>query len=268
MPDQYAVIGNPVAHSQSPLIHAAFAHQTAQDLVYGRLLAQKDAFVATAHAFRARGGRGLNVTLPFKGEAFRLSTVLSERARAAQAVNTLKFDGDVIFGDNTDGAGLVNDLVRNLGCTGAGRRILLLGAGGAARGVIEPLLQQQPAQFVLANRALDKAQRLAQSFRGTVEAGTYAALAGRQFDLVVNATSASLAGRAAAGGVRARRAGHNMMYGRGETPFLAFARDEGGAARRRPGHAGGAGGGVVFIWRGLRPDSAPVLQLLRQTKDA
>jgi len=272
MPDQYAVIGNPVAHSQSPLIHAAFAHQTAQDLVYGRLLAPKDAFVATAHAFRARGGRGLNVTLPFKGEAFRLSTVLSEHARAAQAVNTLKFDGDVIFGDNTDGAGLVNDLVRNLGCTVAGRRILLLGAGGAARGVIEPLLQQQPAQFVLANRALDKAQRLAQSFRGTVEAGTYAALAGRQFDLVVNATSASLAGELPPlpPGVFAHGAlAYDMMYGRDETPFLAFACGE-GAARL----ADGLGMLVeqaaesFFIWRGLRPDSAPVLQLLRQTKDA
>ncbi|MGP1677976.1 MAG: shikimate dehydrogenase [Burkholderiales bacterium] len=272
MPDQYAVIGNPVAHSKSPLIHAAFAHQTGQDIVYERLLAPKDAFVATAGAFRARGGRGLNVTLPFKGEAFRFATRLSERARAARAVNTLKFDGDVIFADNTDGAGLVNDLVRNLGCVIAGRRILLLGAGGAARGVIEPLLQQHPAQFVLANRTLDKAQRLAQSFRGALEAVTYAALAGRQFDLVVNATSASLAGelpplppRAFARGALA----YDMMYGRGETPFLAFARGE-GAARL----ADGLGMLVeqaaesFFIWRGLRPDSDPVLQLLRQAQDA
>ncbi len=272
MPDQYAVIGNPVAHSKSPLIHAEFARQTGQDLVYGRLLAPKDAFAATANAFRAHGGRGLNVTLPFKGEAFRFATLLSERARAAQAVNTLKFDGNVIFADNTDGAGLVTDLVRNLGCAISGRRILLLGAGGAARGVIEPLLLQQPAQFVLANRTLDKAQRLAQSFRGTIEAGTYAALAGRQFDLVVNATSASLAGELPPlpPGVFARGAmAYDMMYGRGETPFLAFARGAGAALL-----AEGLGMLVeqaaesFFIWRGLRPDSAPVLKLLRQTKHA
>ena len=272
MPDQYAVIGNPVAHSKSALIHAAFARQTGQDLVYEQLLAPTDAFIATANAFRTRGGRGLNVTLPFKVEAFRYATLLSGRARAAQAVNTLKFDGEVIFGDNTDGAGLVNDLLRNLGCAIAGRRILLLGAGGAARGVAEPLLRQQPAQFVLANRTPDKAQRLAQSFRGALEALSYSALAGRQFDLVVNATSASLAGELPPlpPGVFARGAlAYDMMYGKGETPFLAFARGEGAALL-----ADGLGMLVeqaaesFFIWRGLRPDSAPVLQLLRRTQDA
>jgi shikimate dehydrogenase len=272
MPDQYAVIGNPVAHSQSPLIHAAFARQTGQDLVYDRLLAPTDAFIATANAFRTRGGRGLNVTLPFKSEAFRYATLLSQRARAAQAVNTLKYDGDAIFGDNTDGAGLVNDLLRNLGCALAGRRILLLGAGGAARGVVEPLLQQQPAQFVLANRTLDKAQRLAREFRGALEASTYAALAGRQFDLVINATSASLAGALPPllpGLIAPGALAYDLMYGKGETPFLAFARSEGAALL-----ADGLGMLVeqaaesFFIWRGLRPDSAPVLQLLRQTQDA
>src|SRR3970040_1636053 len=134
MPDRYAVIGNPVAHSKSPQIHAEFARQTGQDLVYERLLAPKDAFIPTADAFRGRGGRGLNVTLPFKGEAFSYARQLSQRARAARAVNTLKFEGDAIIGDNTDGAGLVNDLVCNLGCAVAGARVLLLGAGGAARG--------------------------------------------------------------------------------------------------------------------------------------
>jgi shikimate dehydrogenase len=271
MPDRYGVIGNPVAHSRSPLIHAAFACQTRQDLVYERLPAPTDAFVATANAFRARGGRGLNVTLPFKVDACRYATLLSERACAAQAVNTLKFDGDVIFGDNTDGAGLVNDLLRNLGCAVAGRRILLLGAGGAARGVAGPLLQQQPAQFVLANRTLDKAQRLAQDLGGALEAGTYAALAGRQFDIVINATSASLAGELPPlpPGVYARGAlAYDMMYGKGETPFLAFSRGDGAALL-----ADGLGMLVeqaaesFFIWRGLRPDGAPVLQLLRQTKD-
>jgi shikimate dehydrogenase len=268
MPDQYAVIGNPVAHSKSPQIHAAFARQTGQDLTYERLLAPTHAFIETASAFRARGGRGLNVTLPFKGEAFRFATQLSERARAAEAVNTLKFEGNAIFGDNTDGAGLVNDLARNLGCAVAGRRVLLLGAGGAARGVIKPLLERQPARLVLANRTLGKAQLLAQSFGGGLEAGTYAALAGRQFDLVVNATSASLAGELPPlpPGVFAPGAlAYDMVYGRDETPFLAFARGEGAAAL-----ADGLGMLVeqaaesFFIWRGLRPDTAPVLKLLRQ----
>lgn len=272
MTDQYAVIGNPVAHSKSPLIHAEFARQTGQDMVYGRLLVAKGAFAAAANAFRAGGGRGLNVTLPCKSEAFRFATVLTKRARAAGAVNTLKFDADTIFADNTDGVGLVNDLLGNLGYVISGRRVLLLGAGGAARGVIESLLQQQPAQLVLANRTLEKAERLAQDFRGAFEAGTYAALAGRQFDIVVNATSASLAGELPplppaiiAPGALA----YDMMYGKGETPFLAFARREGAALL-----ADGLGMLVeqaaesFFIWRGLRPDSAKVLQLLRQTLNA
>lgn len=272
MPDHYAVIGNPVAHSKSPLIHAAFARQTGQDMVYGQLLAPKDAFAATANEFRAGGGRGVNVTLPFKGEAFRFATFLSDRASAAQAVNTLKFERGVIFGDNTDGAGLVNDLVTNLGCAISGQHILLLGAGGAARGVIEPLLQQQPAQLVLANRTLDKAQRLAQNFGGALEAGGYAALAGRQFDLVINATSASLAGKLPPlppGTFAPGALAYDMMYGKGETPFLALARSEGAAQL-----ADGLGMLVeqaaesFFVWRGLRPDSAPVLRLLRQALNA
>ncbi len=267
MPDRYAVIGNPVAHSKSPQIHAEFARQTGQDLVYERLLAPTDAFIATVNAFRARGARGLNVTLPFKAEAFRYADRLSDRARAAEAVNTLKFEGDAIIGDNTDGAGLVNDVLRNLGCAVAGRRVLLLGAGGAARGVIRPLLDERPAQLVIANRTLGKAHLLAQSFRGGLEAGTYAALAGRQFDLVVNATSASLAGELPPlpQGMFARGAlAYDMVYGRGETPFLAFARGEGAAAL-----ADGLGMLVeqaaesFFIWRGLRPETAPVLRLLR-----
>ena len=184
-------------------------------------------------------------------------------------MNTLKFDADAIVGDNTDGAGLVNDLVRNLACAVAGRRVLLLGAGGAVRGVIRPVLEQQPAKLVIANRTIGKAQQLAQSFRGGVEAGTYAALAGTQFDLVVNATSASLAGQLPPlpHGVFARGAlAYDMMYGIGETPFLAFARAEGAATL-----ADGLGMLVeqaaesFFIWRGLRPDSAPVLKLLRLT---
>jgi shikimate dehydrogenase len=269
MPDQYAVIGNPVAHSKSPQIHTEFARQTGQDLSYEQLLAPTHAFIETASAFRARGACGVNVTLPFKGEAFRFATQVSQRARSAQAVNTLRFEGEAIYGDNTDGTGLVNDLARNLGYAVAGRRVLLLGAGGAARGVIMPLLEQRPACLVLANRTLGKAQVLAQSFDARVEAGTYAALAGRQFDLVVNATSASMAGELPplppavfAPGALA----YDMVYGRDDTPFLAFARGEGAAAL-----ADGLGMLVeqaaesFYIWRGLRPDTVPVLKLLRQT---
>jgi len=268
MPDQYAVIGNPVAHSKSPVIHAEFARQTGQDLSYERLLAPIHGFMAAVEAFHACGGRGVNVTLPFKAEAFGYATRLSERARAAQAVNTLKFEGKSIFGDNTDGAGLVNDVERNLGYSVAGRRVLLLGAGGAARGVIEPLLARQPMRLVLANRTPGKAQGLAQNFGGSLETATYAALAGMQFDLVINATSASLAGTLPPlpHGVFAQGAlAYDMMYGKGETPFLGFARAEGAATL-----ADGLGMLVeqaaesFFIWRGVRPDTTPVLTLLRQ----
>ena len=267
MPDRYAVVGNPIAHSKSPLIHTAFSRQTAQDMVYDSLLVPVDGFVAAANQFRLNGGLGLNVTLPFKSEAFRYAAFLSERASAAQAVNTLKFKQGVIFGDNTDGAGLVNDLLHNLGCDIAGRKLLLLGAGGAARGVIAPLLQQLPARFVLANRTLDKARQLAREFDGKLEASAYADLTGGRFDIVINATSASLANELPPlpTGVFGKYAlAYDMMYGRGETPFLAFARSE-GAARL----ADGLGMLVeqaaesFLVWRGIRPDTAPVLQLLR-----
>lgn len=270
MPDQYGVIGNPVAHSKSPRIHAEFARQTGQDMVYEALLAPTGAFVESVNAFRGRGGRGLNVTLPFKGEAFRYATALSARARAAQAVNTLKFDADVIYGDNTDGAGLVQDLVHNLGFPIATRRLLLLGAGGAARGVIEPLLLQRPAQFVLANRTLEKAQQLAQDSGGALEARSYAALAGGQFDLVVNATSASLSGQLPPlpAGVFARGAlAYDMMYGERETAFLAYARSQGaGQLADGLGMLVEQAAESFFVWRGVRPDSAAALKLLRQSQ--
>jgi shikimate dehydrogenase len=267
MPDRYAVVGNPVAHSKSPLIHAEFARQTGELIEYGRVLAPLDAFTATIERFRAEGGKGANVTLPFKEEAFRLATRASDRARRAQAVNTLRFDADAIFGDNTDGVGLTNDLVRNLGVELAGARILLVGAGGAARGVIPSLLEARPAALVVANRTVPRAEELARTFGAPVVARAFDALGGEQFEVVVNATSASLAGEAPAlpAGIYARDAvAYDMMYGKGETPFLANARAH-GAARL----ADGLGMLVeqaaesFFIWRGVRPDTAPVLALLR-----
>ena len=196
MTDRYAVVGNPIGHSKSPAIHAEFARRTGQDIEYAALLAPLDGFAATVRRFREQGGKGLNVTVPFKQEAWRLATELSERARMAEAVNTLKFDGDTIFGDNTDGAGLVRDLRVNLGFPLAGQRILLMGAGGAARGVLLPLLQEAPALLAIANRTAAKAQELVEQFatHGEISGGDYAALAGQQFDLAINATSSSLAG--------------------------------------------------------------------------
>lgn len=266
MTDRYAVIGHPVAHSLSPDIHAAFARATGQDMRYERLLAPLDGFAQTVARFRAEGGRGANVTVPFKEEAFRLADRLSERARSAGAVNTLRCDQQGLSGDNTDGAGLVADLGHNLGLELAGRRILLLGAGGAARGVLQPLLQQQPRDLVIANRTGRKAQSLAAMSTG-LQASGFDDLRGRQFDVVINATSASLAGEALPlpDGLFAPGAlAYDMMYGKGETTFLAWARRH-GAART----ADGLGmlveqaAEAFFLWRGVRPDTAPVLAMLR-----
>jgi len=189
MPATYAVIGNPIAHSRSPQIHAAFAKQTGQDIVYDRLLAAVDGFAAAVDAFRATGGAGANVTLPFKLDAFDYVDRRSGRAEAAGAVNTMVFDGRDALGDNTDGAGLVTDLERNQGLAIAGARVLLLGAGGAVRGVILPLLGRGPARLVVANRTADKARDLAQHFArwGEVIGCGFADLAGGKFDLVVDA---------------------------------------------------------------------------------
>ena len=271
MTDRYAVIGNPVAHSKSPQIHAAFAGLTFQDLTYEAILAPVDGFTAAVRAFIAAGGRGLNVTVPFKLEAYALADTRSPRAEAAKAVNTLVFSNAGAHGDNTDGLGLVVDLTRNLGISPAGKRLLLLGAGGAARGVLLPLLEQQPALLHLANRTAEKACALRDEFAaraGTcqIEAGGFAELAGRQFDLVINATAASLADVAPplpAGVYAPGSFAYDMVYGR-ETPFLAAARKQ-GAARL----ADGLGMLVeqaaesFFLWRGVRPPTAPVLAKLR-----
>ncbi|MGH8766347.1 MAG: shikimate dehydrogenase, partial [Burkholderiales bacterium] len=171
MADRYAVIGNPVAHSKSPWIHAEFARATAQDLEYSRLEAPLDGFARTLDGFRALGGRGANVTLPFKQEAFRYATRCTERAQSAGAVNTLRFEGDDVLGDNTDGVGLLRDLTVNAGCAIAGKRVLLMGAGGAAQGVLGPLLAARPVSLVIANRTADRARALARRFPGAVGGG-------------------------------------------------------------------------------------------------
>lgn len=269
MPDLYAVFGNPIAHSKSPAIHAAFAALTAQDLHYEARLAPVDGFATAISDFVAAGGKGANVTVPFKEEAFRLSTRLSERAARAGAVNTLQFVGGEIFGDNTDGAGLVRDITHNLGCSLAGKHILLLGAGGAARGVIAPLLAGGPASLFIANRSADKALALAAAFAdlAEVDAGSFGETAGKSFDLVINATSASLAGASLplpAGIFAPGSLAYDMMYGKGETPFLAQARAQ-GAARLADGLGMLAeqAAEAFFVWRGVRPETASVLAELR-----
>lgn len=271
--DRYVVIGNPVAHSQSPRIHTAFAQQTGQSLHYGILLAPVDGFAAAVKRFRDEGGCGMNVTVPFKLQAFDLADRCSPRAEAAGAVNTLAFgDGD-IYGDNTDGAGLVRDLIDNLACPLEHRRILLLGAGGAARGALLPLLAQTPASLTIANRTVAKACALADGFQarasGTpLDACAFPALAGRCFDVVINATSASLADATPPlpDGIYAPGAlAYDMMYRQGDTPFIAAARSQ-GASRV----ADGLGMLVeqaaesFLLWRGIRPATRPVLEALRR----
>jgi shikimate dehydrogenase len=265
MTDRYAVVGNPVAHSKSPWIHAEFARQTHQDIDYGRIEAPLDGFARALDAFRAAGARGANVTLPFKEQAFSYCTPeTSARARAAAAVNTLRFDGKTVFGDNTDGIGLVTDLESNLGRAIKGKRVLLLGAGGAARGVLQPLLERAPAALRLANRTARRAAELAGLFRD-VRGGGVGELAGESFDLVINATSAGLQNQAPPlpPGIFAPGAfAYDMVYGR-DTPFLAMARAAGAATSDGLGMLVEQAAESFLLWRGLRPETAPVLAALR-----
>ena len=265
MADRYAVIGHPVAHSKSPWIHAEFARQTRQNLDYVRIEAPLDGFERTVDEFRAAGGRGANVTLPFKELAFLYCRdAVSERARVAGAVNTLLFEKSGVQGDNTDGVGLLRDLTDNLGCTVAGRCVLLIGAGGAAHGVLAPLIEARPRRLVVANRTADKARALARRF-GASAGGGFEEIRGEQFDLVINATSAGLAGEApplAAAVFAPGALGYEMIYGR-DTPFLALARAAGVAAHDGSGMLVEQAAESFLLWRGLRPDTAPVLAALQ-----
>ncbi|HEY9237423.1 MAG TPA: shikimate dehydrogenase [Burkholderiaceae bacterium] len=268
--DRYAVFGNPIGHSKSPLIHRLFAAQTGEPLSYDALLAPLDDFTGFARAFFAEG-LGANVTVPFKEEAFRLADELSPRAARAGAVNTLKkLDDGRLLGDNTDGAGLVRDLTVNAGLALAGKRILLLGAGGAVRGVLEPLLAQQPAELVIANRTVEKAEALTRLFAdlGPVLASGFDWI-DAPVDLIINGTSASLAGELPPISPSLIQPGHtvcyDMMYAKEPTAFNRWAAEH-GAARTLDGlgmlveQAAEA----FFVWRGVRPDSAPVLAELRR----
>lgn len=274
MTDRYAVIGNPVAHSKSPLIHAEFARQTGQDISYVALLAPLDGFSATLQEFREAGGRGVNVTLPFKHEAWRLATRREGYARGARAVNTIEFRDAQLIGYNTDGVGLVRDLIGNLRQPVKGRRVLLMGAGGASYGVMEPLLREQPETLVVANRTLGKALDLVRHFEslralapGGIEARRYEDLSELRFEIVINATSAGLSGAMPPlpEGIFAPGAlAYDMVYGR-DTPFLAFARAQGARAADGTGMLVEQAAESFFIWRGVRPQTGPVIEMLRRS---
>lgn len=275
MTDRYAVMGNPIAHSKSPKIHALFAQQTHQQLSYEALLVPLDGFAAAVAEFRASGGKGLNVTVPFKQEAWALESQQTDRARRAGAVNTLWFrDDGSILADTTDGVGLVRDLTRNHGVELSAKRILILGAGGAVRGVLEPLLQQSPATVVVANRTASKAEALAQLFgdMGTISGCGFDGLHGEQFDLVINGTAASLEGEVPPlpdDLLSDDACCYDMMYGADPTPFQLWATGRGAVqALDGLGMLVEQAAESFHLWRGVRPETNPVIAALRQALTA
>ena len=271
MTDQYAVFGNPIEHSRSPQIHSTFAEQTGQDINYVSTLVEPEQFQAAASHFFDNGGKGLNITVPFKQDAFSFADAFTERARRAGAVNTLIHQDDgKILGDNTDGIGLVRDISNNLGWAIGGKKILLVGAGGAVMGVLEPLLQQRPALIVIANRTISKAQKLASEFAdlGNIQGCGFEELADSgHFDLIINGSSASLAGEIAPlpdSVLTANTQGYDMMYGAEPTPFMRWMNDHGAQQT-----ADGLGmlveqaAEAFALWRGVRPETAGVIQSIR-----
>ncbi len=273
MIDRYAVIGNPISHSKSPLIHSLFAEASGQDMDYTTLLGETTpgGFARAVDDFRAAGGRGLNVTVPFKTEAFAYATELSPDAQLAGAVNALKFEGGRVLGQNFDGIGLVRDVQRNLGVSLAGRRVLLLGAGGATRGALLPLARAGAAAIVIANRTAEKAHALAQAFGP--HAGSVAvqgcglhALDDQVFDVVFNATSASLSAELPVLSPSVFAPGalaYDLVYGKGLTPFLRLARSAGCAqVVDGVGMLAEQAAEAFEWWRGVRPDTRQVIARL------
>ena len=276
-PVRLAVVGNPVAHSRSPQIHARFAAAAGHAVDYTRIEAPLDRFVATVRAFADGGARGCNVTVPFKGEAFAACARLSERARRAEAVNTIAFEADGWFGDNTDGAGLVHDIELNASVPLRGRRVLVLGAGGAAAGALDPLLAARPAALVVANRTPAKAQALIERFAASaarldVPLSARALEApGADFDVLINATAASLQAAVPplpTGTLRAGALALDMMYGAAALPFLRWARAQGAVARDGLGMLVEQAAEAYFVWMGVRPGTFQVLTELRREVDA
>jgi shikimate dehydrogenase len=268
-PDQYGVIGHPVSHSWSPFIHGMFAKQTGQSITYRLHDVVPEAFRRYVLDFFSRGGRGLNVTVPHKLAAAELANELTPRAERARAVNTLAIQDHRILGDNTDGAGLVHDLRANLNVTIRDRRVLIVGAGGATRGVLAPLLALEPAELVIANRTAERAVTLAADFQdlGAIRGCGLNELGEAAFDVVINATSASLSGEVPA--VPAAIIGeqtvcYDMAYGKDDTAFVRWAREQGCArALQGWGMLVEQAAESFYIWRGVRPQTAPVLAALQ-----
>jgi shikimate dehydrogenase len=273
--DSYCVFGHPIAHSKSPWIQSRFAELTGQTLQYEKTWVPLDAFNATVHAFKAAGGKGCNVTLPFKTEAAALATECSPRVALAQACNTLKFDGEHIYGENTDGLGLVTDLVSNAGFSLQGRRILLIGAGGASAGVLGPLLTQKPHCIWLANRSVDKAIHLVARHASLAEMEgvdcqafglTHEAILSQSFDLVINASSSSLQQAALpvpATVLQPNGLACDLMYGPAAQGFLEWARAHGTEARDGLGMLVEQAAASFQLWRDVQPPTQQVLAELR-----
>ena len=273
--DRYAVFGNPIKHSKSPDIHARFAQQCSQTMIYRAVRIETEGFATAATQFFEGGGAGLNVTVPFKREAFEFADRLSERASRAGAVNTLaRAEDGAIEGDNTDGIGLVRDLIANLGWAVQGLRVLLIGAGGAARGVLEPLLQEKPRELLVVNRTAARAEQLAQEFAdfGPLVGGAYELIGARQFDLVINATSAGLSGAVPdlPGSLLTERSCcYDMVYGAEPTAFMRWsAHHAAWAVADGLGMLVEQAAESFYIWRGARPDTGPVINQLREAMDA
>jgi len=265
--DQYRVFGNPIEHSRSPFIHQSFARATKQQLNYETQLAELDGFTSAITEFITQGGKGANVTVPFKEQALAISDELTDRARLAGAVNTLSFNEGKIVGDNTDGEGLVQDLLRH-NVQVENSRILLLGAGGAAKGVILPLLAQNPANIIIANRTVSKADALIEQFNdGRLNSCSFEQASEKAYDLIINATSASLSGSLPAispDTITAKTVCYDMVYGKIQTPFLAWAKSK-GAAKVIDGVGMLVGQAAVsfHIWRGVKPEVAGVIEQLK-----
>jgi shikimate dehydrogenase len=263
--DHYAVMGNPIAHSKSPIIHAAFAKQTGQNIQYDALLVND--FKQSVAEFKKNGGKGLNITVPFKEQAWKLVDIRSKRAEKAGAVNTIYFDqqGNLI-GDNTDGIGLVRDLTINHKAKIAEQRVLILGAGGAVRGVLEPILAANPAKCVIANRTVAKAEQLAQLFGNNIIASSYEGLKNQSFNLLINGTSASLQGKLPplADGLLAERAWcYDMMYAKTATLFMQWAQQQGAVkVLDGLGMLVEQAAESFYLWRGVKPDTQPVIKQL------
>jgi shikimate dehydrogenase len=272
--EDYAVMGNPISHSKSPSIHTLFAEQTQQSILYTAIHVDLEGFNQAVGNFAAAGGKGLNITVPFKQEAWELVTERSERAERAGAVNTIKINGDQLFGDNTDGVGLVNDLTINNGIELTGKNILLMGAGGAARGVLVPLLKQNPSSLFIANRTPDKAKDLALDFSdaGNIEGGGYEHLPDKKFDIVINATAASLQGDLPPLPdtlLNDNASCYDMMYGAKPTPFMNWATEHKAAkVLDGLGMLVEQAAESFYIWRNIKPETKTVIEKLRKELQA